>query len=151
MSNRGYPIQALRTDQGTKFASITISEMLRVNGISNARSGRAGHAQLHVGGKKNRTLTKMARTMLFHAGLPKNWWGHSIKYASTIRNKCKTSTFNNQETSYERFFNRTGELKLHKPFGCMAFIYVSLQLRNKLDETEIKYQIYPGKVDHVKV
>lgn len=135
MHTRGYDVQTLRKDEGTEYSSSTIADFLRVNGINHALYGRSAHAQLHVAEKMSRTLTEMARTMHFQAGLPKSWWVNAIKYATSIRNKCTTSTFENREIPFEPFFNRGGYLSLYKPFGCTALIFVPLQNRTKLDET----------------
>ena len=104
MRNKGYNVQALRTDQGTEYSSLEIKSYMNMNGIEHAITGRAAHEQMHVAERMNRTITEMARTMLIDAGLPKCWWGHVVKYAITIRNRCTTATFNNEETPYGRFF-----------------------------------------------
>lgn len=73
MKNRGYSIQTLRKDMGTEYLSNTIAYLPLVNGIQNVLSGRAENGQLHVPKRMKIKFTEMARTMPFHAGLPKFW------------------------------------------------------------------------------
>ena len=84
MSQRGTPIISLRTDQGTEFVNNKVEDFLRLNCIQHQLTGRSASLQNHVAERMNRTLTEMARTMLVHAGLPKIWWGHAIKYDTVI-------------------------------------------------------------------
>lgn len=71
MSNKRYEVQTLRTDQGTEHESWEIKNHLDMNGISHAITGRSVHSQIHVSGRKNRTISEMAMNMIKDAGLQK--------------------------------------------------------------------------------
>lgn len=43
--------------------------------------------------------------VLVDSGLSKQWWGRAIFYATTIRKRCTTGTFDNRERPYGRCFN----------------------------------------------
>lgn len=73
--------------------------------------------------------------MLIYRVLPKLWWGHTILYAAAIRNSCTTGNFKNKEIPYGRFFNKEVDLKVFKPFGFTALVYIPLENRTKLDCT----------------
>lgn len=76
--------------------------------------------------------------MLLDSGLPKLWWGHAILSATTVRNQCTTSTFRNKETLLCTFLNKEKDLKVLKPFGCTALVYIPLEKRTKIDVTGVR-------------
>lgn len=126
MRNRGYDVQTIRTDQGTEYSSSEIESYLRLKGIENVITGRAAREQMHVAESMNLTLTEMARTMIIDEGLAKAWWGHEVKNATMIRNSCTTSTFKSKERIYHWFFHKNADLKIFKPFGCTALVYITI-------------------------
>lgn len=135
MDNRGCPIQTLRTDKGTEYASKEIQNFLKINGITHAPTGRAAHAKMHVAWRMNRTIMEIARSMLIDSGLDKHWWVHTVFHATNIRNRCTESTFLNKETPHGRVFSKESDLKVFRPFGCTALIYIPLQNGTKRDVT----------------
>lgn len=138
MEHRGHGIQTLRTNQGSEYASREIKDFLKVNGIMHSPTGLAAHVQMHVYERMNQTVVEMTPSMLIYRDLTKMCWGYTILYATTIRNWCTESTFQNRETAYVRVFNKEPDIKIFYPFGCAAYEYLSLGKRSKLFVTAEK-------------
>lgn len=81
---------------------------------------------MHVAESTNGILVDMNRAMLLDNVSNKNWWGHTELYATTIRNRYTTGTFQNRDTLYERWFHREADVKVLKPLGCTNLIYIKI-------------------------
>lgn len=61
-----------------------------------------------------------------------NYEGNEILYSMMIRNWYKTSTFENKDTPYHRFFHKYLDLKMFYPFGYLSLYYIPLPRLTKL-------------------
>lgn len=80
MRTRNCKVCTFRTYLESKYAPGAIKDFIRVNGIINSREGQSAHAKMHVAERMNRTLTEMAKKLLFYAGIQKVWWGLDLSY-----------------------------------------------------------------------
>lgn len=104
MDAKGYPIQTFITDQASEYAFKEIQDYRKVNEISHTPTGRATHSQMHMAEWIKKTLVEMARSMLIDSGSSeKKAWENSIWYATTIRNRFTTGTFNNLQHNLVRW------------------------------------------------
>lgn len=73
--------------------------------------------------RMNRTLLERVRCMLFHANLPKTFWGEAVSTTTYIINRSPSSTINLQ-TPYERWIGHKPNLSHLKIFGCLTYAHV---------------------------
>ena len=67
------------------------------------------------------TLQAMVRAMLHTATFPKSLWPVAFRHASYLHVRLPHAKFNDQYTSYEKFYNKKHDLSNVKVFGCTTF------------------------------
>ena len=67
-----------------------------------------------------------------HAGLSNIFWAEAISAAAYVRNRLPTTTLNERETPYERWYGRKPNVSF-RVFGCMAYTHVPDCEQRKLD------------------
>ena len=85
----------------------------------------------------NRTLVEAARSMMFHAGMPKEFWAEAIHTATYVHNRSPTSSLK-EVTPFERLFGRKPDVSNLRVFGCIAFKHIPDAKRSKLDKKSSK-------------
>ena len=70
---------------------------------------------------KNRTLVKIARTMLHEYSLPLYFWAEAVNTSCYISNRVFKRPILNK-TSYELWNNRKPKISYLRVFGCKCFI-----------------------------
>nr|GEW53019.1 hypothetical protein [Tanacetum cinerariifolium] len=81
--------------------------------------------------RKNRTLTKAARTMLADSLLPIPFWAEAVNTACYVQNRVLVTKPHNK-TPYELLYGRTPSIGFMTPFGCPVTILNTLDfLENK--------------------
>ncbi|KAL0423307.1 UNVERIFIED_CONTAM: Retrovirus-related Pol polyprotein from transposon RE1 [Sesamum radiatum] len=78
----------------------------------------------------------MARALLFHASLPKKFWGESILTATYLINRLP-SPFLNWKSPYEILYNKKPPVDHLKIFGCLCFAANVSPHKSKFDERSI--------------
>ena len=71
--------------------------------------------------RKNRTLQKMARTMLNENNLPKYFWAKAVNASCYILNRLLLMPIL-KKTPYELWKNKKPNISYFKVFGCKCFI-----------------------------
>ena len=103
------------------------------HGIKKELTVRHTPQQNGVAERKNRTIMEMARSMLQHKNLPKNLWAEAVSTAVYILNCSPTKAVLNM-MSYEAWFYRTPTVDYFKVFGCVTYLHIPKENREKLDE-----------------
>src|SRR3954467_5738613 len=100
MNNYSLKIKHIRSDNDTEFKNTGVQEFLDEMGITHELSAPYTPQQNGVVERKNRTLIKMARTMLAEYDTPLMWLAEAISTACHIVNRVYLHTFL-KKTSYE--------------------------------------------------
>ncbi|KAI0999466.1 hypothetical protein K3495_g8729 [Podosphaera aphanis] len=120
-----------RTDKGKSKFSLTFTEILKERGIQFEPCPPYEHSMNGVAERAIGILTTYARSMLFEAQLPHQFWDHAIEHAVWIRNRVPTSALpfglDSSVSSRWKIPHSVWYEKLHKLdnlrlFGCVAII-----------------------------
>ena len=83
--------------------------------------------------RMNRTLLESARSIIYHANIPKEFWAEAVSTATYTRNRRPTRSLNNI-TPFECLFNRKPNVSNLTVFGCVSFTHIPNHQRKKLEE-----------------
>ena len=125
----------IRSDWGGEFVSAVQGGFLRTcleRGIWPEKSAPYNAPQNGKAERGNRLLLEMARSMLLHAGLGKEYWGYAIQYACQIDMHCISSRTN--KTPHERWYGFDAEWD-PPVFGARLFFRHNERGTDKLDPT----------------
>ncbi len=129
----GQKIVKLRTDNGTEYLSTEFQEYLKSRGIQHELTVAYTPQQNGIAERINRTLMESARSMMYHAHLPKKFWAEAIATATYLKNRSITASVK-EMTPYERWYGRKPDLGHLRVFGCVVYSLVPDCTRKKLDE-----------------
>ncbi|KAL1199575.1 Retrovirus-related Pol polyprotein from transposon RE1 [Cardamine amara subsp. amara] len=125
-------IKVLRSDNGGEYTSNTFKAHLANHGILHQTSCPYTPQQNGVAERKNRHLMEVARSMMFHKNKPRRFWGDVVMTACYLINRTPTKVLN--DISPYEVLNKTKPHIDHlRVFGCVCFILVPGNQRNKLD------------------
>jgi transposase InsO family protein len=124
-------IKTLRTDNGGEYVSKQFSTYLEEKGIRHKTTVPDTPQQNGVAERKNRTLGESARSMIFHAGIPKVYWAEAIATECYFQIRSLTRSIEAKKAPYEILHGRKPDLSHLKVFGCVAYAHVVN--RTKLD------------------
>ena len=92
--------------------------------------------------RKMRHLLNVARALLHHHHVPKNFWGEAVLTIAYVSNRVQSRVLNNQSPFYylSSFFPN---LSLHTPlplqvFGCTFFVHIPKIHQDKLNPKALK-------------
>ncbi|GKE28173.1 ribonuclease H-like domain-containing protein [Tanacetum coccineum] len=85
-----------------------------------------------VAERRNRTLIKVARTMLADSKLPTTFWAEVVNTACYVQNRVLVVKPHNK-TAYELFHGRTPNLRFMRPFECHVTILNTIDHLGKFD------------------
>lgn len=134
----GLRIGTLRSDDGGEFMSADFKAYCVGNGIKREVTARYSPSQNGVAERMMRTIVEMAKAMLFHFNLGKEWWGPAAQYAVYIIARCPTSALQDMGIPYEAWWGQRADYSLMQPFGAPVYVYVPDQLRTKLDSRAVR-------------
>jgi len=87
-----------------------------------------------VAQRKNRTLEKMARTMMQEKNLPSTFWAEAIYTSVYLLNRCPTKAVENK-TPFEAWSGGWKPSVNHlRIFGSICYAHVPREMRHKLEE-----------------
>ncbi|KAL1204528.1 Retrovirus-related Pol polyprotein from transposon TNT 1-94 [Cardamine amara subsp. amara] len=125
-------IKVLRSDNGGEYTSNTFKAHLANHGILHQTSCPYTPQQNGVAERKNRHLMEVARSMMFHKNMPRRFWGDAVMTACYLINRTPTKVLN--DISPYEVLNKTKPHINHlRVFGCVCFVLVPGDQRNKLD------------------
>nr|GEV15777.1 putative reverse transcriptase domain-containing protein [Tanacetum cinerariifolium] len=129
-------VNVIRCDNGTEFKNSVMNQFCKDKGIEREYSVARTPQQNRVAERRNRTLIKVARTMLVDSKLPTTFWAEAVNTACYVLNRALVTKLHNK-TPYEIIRGRPPLIDFMKPFGCPITI---LNTRDNLGKFE-------GKVD----
>ncbi|KAL0745399.1 hypothetical protein Bca101_102106 [Brassica carinata] len=125
-------IKIFRSDNGGEYTGNAFKSHLAQHGILHQTSCPYTPQQNGVAERKNRHLMEVARSMMFHTSVPKRLWSDAVISACYLINRIPTKILEDQ-SPYE-VLNRSKPVLDHlRVFGCVCFVLVPGELRNKLE------------------
>ena len=82
--------------------------------------------------RMNRTLNERARSMRLHAGLPKMFWAEAVSTAAYLINRGPSVPLD-CKIPEEEWTGKSANLSHLKVFGCVSYVHVNAEKRDKLD------------------
>jgi transposase InsO family protein len=128
----GLKVKTLRTDNGGEYVSNDFSKYCVNKGILHQYSNPYTPEQNGVSERLNRKLMESAKSMIFHANMPINFWAEAVNTAVYLHNRSPTTSLN-MKTPYELWFGKKPDVSNLKVFGSVCFIHIPSNLRRKLD------------------
>ncbi|KAG7536932.1 Integrase catalytic core [Arabidopsis suecica] len=125
-------IKVLRTDNGGEYTSHKLKEHLNKSGILHQTSCPYTPQQNGVAERKNRHLMEVARSMMFHTSVPRRYWGDAVMTACYLINRTPTKVLGDL-SPFEVLNNTRPSIDHLRVFGCVCFVLVPGEQRNKLD------------------
>nr|GEV48791.1 putative ribonuclease H-like domain-containing protein [Tanacetum cinerariifolium] len=120
-----HKVKIIRCDNGTKFKNKEMNQFCEKQGIKKEFSVARTSQQNEVVERKNKTLIKVARTMLDDSQFPTTFWAEAVNTACYVQNRVLVIKPHNK-TPYELFHDRTPSLSFMRPFRCLVTILNTL-------------------------
>ena len=138
----GKCIKRFRSDNGKEYANHTFSAFTSKHGIIHEFTCVDTPQQNGVAERKNRHLLEVARCLMFQMYVPNSYWGEAVLTAVYLINRVISRVLGNTSPikSMLSHFPSAPILQNLKTrvFGCVAFVHVHKQYRNKLDPRAIR-------------
>ena len=128
----GINVQHLKTDGAQEYLSNSMKDYCSANKIKLSHSGPYMHESNGKAERIWRTLTEMAHTYLLTAQLPLKFWTFAIEHAVFVRNRMPHKALD-WKTPYELWYGKKPNLSSIRVFGCLAYYYVDVNMRKKLE------------------
>ena len=130
-------VKVLRSDNGGEYISNAFKSHLAKHGIVHQTSCPYTPQQNGVAERKNRHLMEVARSMMFHANVPKRFWGDAVQTACYLINRVPTKILKN--LSPFEVLNKSKPFIDHlRVFGCVCYVMTPGEQRNKLEAKSTK-------------
>ena len=123
-------IKVLHCDGGGEYQAL--DGYLALLGIERLRLPPYSPQQNGMAERTNRTLVECAKSMLFHAKLPTQFWAEAISFAADVRNRFLCPRVR-QKTSFELMTGKIPRVDHLRVFGSTAWTFVPKERRKKLD------------------
>jgi histone deacetylase 1/2 len=128
----GNQLKSLRSDRGGEYLSFSFNDFCLQHGIHRELTQPRTPQQNGVAERRNRTIFERARSIAADCKLPTFLWAEAISMATYLVNLSPTrANFGvPPEASYTGKQIKLDHLKI---FGCMAYVHIPQEERQKLD------------------
>ncbi|KAI5322513.1 hypothetical protein L3X38_031585 [Prunus dulcis] len=133
----GFKVKCLRSDRGDEFTSCEFNKLCEDEGIQRQLSMAYTPQQNGVVERKNRTVVEIAKAMLHEKGLPYYLRAEDVHIAVYILNRCPTRVLG-EVTPFEAYSGRKPGIAHLKIFGCLCYVHIPSEVRQKLDAKSTK-------------
>ena len=133
----GLKLKCLRSDNGGEYCSKEFEEYCAKNGIKREKTIPNTPQQNGVAERMNRTIVERARSMRLHAGLPKQFWAEAVNAAAYLINRGPSVPLDGGLPE-EAWTGKEVNLSHLKVFGCISYVHVDAEKRDKLDSKSRK-------------
>ena len=130
-------IRTFRTDNGGEYTSSQFENYLKAEGIRHELTVPKTPQQNGVAERLNRTIVKMARSMLLDSKLPKKFWGEAISTAVYLKNRTPVKALN--KTPFEVWHGKKPKVNHLRMFDSDAYAHVPRDKRAKFDTKTRKF------------
>ena len=125
-------VKVLRSDNGGEYTSDKFTKFCADKGILHEFTVPYCPQQNGVAERLNRTIMEGARSMLYQAKLPLDFWAEACSIAVYLHNRSPTAALKD-ETPFQRLFGRRPDISNLRVFGCVSYVHVPDSQRRKLD------------------
>ncbi|GMF66180.1 unnamed protein product [Phytophthora lilii] len=125
-------VKCIRTDNGGEYTSKRFDAFCRQEGISHQTSAPYSPQQNSLAERMNRTHTEMARSMLYHMQVDKQWWGEALMTAAHSVNHIP-NTARPKTSPLEVLNGVKPSLEYLRVFGSRGYVFVEKVKRSKLN------------------
>nr|GEY29406.1 hypothetical protein [Tanacetum cinerariifolium] len=129
-------VKIIRCDNGTEFKNSVMNEFCVEKGIKREYSVARTPQQNRVAERRNKTLIKVARTMLANSKLPTTFWAEAVNSACYVQNRVLVVK-PHFKTPYELFRGRTPALSFMRPFGYHVTILNTLDNQSLMENQRV--------------
>jgi len=128
----GLKLKCLRSDNGGEYIDGGFKEYCAVNSIRMKKTVPGTPQQNGTAERMNRTINEQARSMRLHSGLPQTFWADAVHTAVYLINRGPLVPL---EFRLPEAVWRGKEVQLShlKVFGCVSYVHIDSDARNKLD------------------
>ena len=130
-------VKVLRSDNGGEYTSHAFKSYLAQHGIVHQTSCPYTPQQNGVAERKNRHLMEVARSMMFHANVPKRFWSDAVVTACYLINRIPTKVLKDI-SPYEVLNQNRPSIHHLRVFGCACFVLIPREQRDKLEAKSMK-------------
>ena len=141
-------VKVLRSDNGGEYTSNNFAKFNAEKGISHEFTVPYCPQQNGVAEQMNRTVMEGARSMLYHAKLPLEFWAEACSTAVYLHNRSPTTALK-EKTPFESLFGRRPDISRLKVFGCVSYVHIPDNQHRKLDAKAHK-AIFVGYTPGIK-
>ncbi|XP_048323873.2 retrovirus-related Pol polyprotein from transposon TNT 1-94 [Ziziphus jujuba] len=128
----GKKLKCLRSDNGGEYTSKEFDAYCRRHGIRHEKTVPRTPQHNGIAERMNRTIMEKVRSMLSMAKLPKPFWGEAVRAACYLINRSPSVPLN-FEIPEKMWSGKIPSYSHLRVFGCIAYVHVSKELRQKLD------------------
>jgi transposase InsO family protein len=128
----GLKLKCLISDNGRECEDGGFKQFCAANGIIMEKTIPGTPQQNGVAERMNKTLNKHARSMRLHVGLPKTFWIDAVSTAVYLINKGSFVPLSHRLLE-EVWSGKEVNFSHLKFFGCMSYVFINPDARNKLD------------------
>ncbi|GMF31514.1 unnamed protein product [Phytophthora fragariaefolia] len=118
----GRRIRCLRSDNGGEYVNKKFGDFFAAHGIVHQTSTPYTPQQNGLAERMNRTPVEMARSILYHRGMAREWWGKVLRTAVYVTNRVP-NTARPQSTPHEVFTGHKPDLSNLRVFGSREFVH----------------------------
>lgn len=129
----GKQLKKIRTDNGSEFKS-DLDRWAKEEGVEHQLSVPYTPQQNGKAERLNRTLMEKTRALLSEHSLPKSFWAAAVDTACYLRNVMPSET---GKSPMELFLGEKPNTNRLRVFGCLAYVHVPKEKRNKLDDRAV--------------
>src|SRR3984885_14576424 len=122
----------IRSDRGGEYTATRLQTFKKSEGIQAEYTNPYSPQKNGCAERKNRYIVEMTRCMLNDAGLPSQYWGEALITANHLQNRLPVE--GKDITPYEAWNKRTPNLDYIKVFGSTAYMMITADKRQKLDD-----------------
>lgn len=130
-------IKVFRSDNGSEFLNVSLSNILSSLGIIHQRSCVYTPQQNGKVERKHRHLLNTARALRFHASLPLHFWGDCLLTATYLINRMPSEILHGK-TPYEVLFNKNPKFSHLRVFGSLCYAVTLPKPHDKFASRAIK-------------
>ena len=132
----------LRSDGGGEYDNKTFDEFCFAHSIEREMTAPHSPHQNGVAERRWHTVGNMSRCLLKQANLPNSFWVIAVDVVFYLTNRCLSCSLPPNKTPFELFHGCKPDLSNLKVFGCSAFRFLEVGVKN-LDSKAVK-EIFVG-------
>ncbi|WZZ27559.1 hypothetical protein YC2023_010960 [Brassica napus] len=130
-------IKIFRSDNGGEYTSLAFKQHLAQHGVLHQTSCPYTPQQNGVAERKNRHLMEVARSLMLQANVPKKFWSDAVSTACYLINRTPTKVLD-EHAPFEVLNKHKPVLDYLRVFGCLCYVLIPGELRNKLEAKSTK-------------